>query len=233
MFIAFCIGLNTVILALDRYPSNSIYETLIEYTNLIFYGIFLIEMIMKLIGQGIESYFKDAQNIFDMIIVVLSTIDVSMYFYSKLNEDSEIDFGSISQVLRISRLIRVFKLARTWRSFNYFLTTIGNTMTKISAFIVLLALFLFMFTIVGMEMFSNTLRFNYNNDPIPYYSNSSNETSLIHSYPAYNFDNISDASMTVFVGLANDGWTTLYFNHARVNGLGAASAFFISLVVLG
>ena len=188
---------------------------------------------MKLIGQGIESYFKDAQNIFDMIIVVLSTIDVSMYFYSKLNEDSEIDFGSISQVLRISRLIRVFKLARTWRSFNYFLTTIGNTMTKISAFIVLLALFLFMFTIVGMEMFSNTLRFNYNNDPIPYFSNSSNETSLIYSYPAYNFDNISDASMTVFVGLANDGWTTLYFNHARVNGLGAASAFFISLVVLG
>jgi hypothetical protein len=238
LFVSVCILLNTVILALDRYPSNPVYESLIEYTNLIFYGIFLLEMIFKLLGQGTDSYFKDAQNILDMIIVVMSTIDVTLYFYSKTgceddNEDKTGKMGAISQVLRISRLVRVFKLARTWRSFNYFLTTIGNTMTKISSFIVLLALFLFMFTIVGMEMFSNTLRFNYNNEPIPYYSNSSNETSLIYSYPPYTFDTISDASMTVFVGLANDGWTTLYFNHARVNGLGAASAFFISLVVLG
>ena len=89
LFIAFCIGLNTVILALDRYPANPLYIDLIEYTNQIFYLIFLAEMLMKLVGQGTKSYFKDAQNIFDMIIVVLSTVDVSLYIYAKLHEGTD------------------------------------------------------------------------------------------------------------------------------------------------
>ena len=206
---------------------------MIDYTNLIFYAIFLIEMLMKWLGQGVTSYFTDNQNIFDMVIVLLSTMDISLHFYNELNDLEVESFGAISQVLRISRLIRVFKLARTWRSFNYFLTTIGNTMAKISAFIVLLGLFLFMFTIVGMEMFANTLRFNYDNEPIPYFSENPEKTSLNFSYPPYNFDHISDAAVTVFVGLANDGWSTIYFDHARGSGLGQSSAFFIVLVVLG
>ena len=41
--------------------------------------------------------------------------------------------------------------------------------------------------------------------------------------------------MSVFVGLANDGWTTVYFDHARTPAVGnlIAGVFFISLVVVG
>jgi hypothetical protein len=43
----------------------------------------------------------------------------------------------------------------------------GNTLKKISTFTLLMYLFIFMYTILGMEMFSNTARFNYENEPIP------------------------------------------------------------------
>ena len=53
IFIAFCIGLNILILAMDQYPSIEAYDQLNQYTNIIFYTIFLLEMIVKLLGQGI------------------------------------------------------------------------------------------------------------------------------------------------------------------------------------
>ena len=103
-------------------------------------------------------------------------------------------------------------------------------MKKISAFLVILALFLFIFTIIGMELFANTIRLNYDNEPIPYYSG---ELVMSNSYPAYNFDSFGDAVVTVFVVLANDGWSTIFYDHARVNGQVISSIFFIGVVVLG
>lgn len=113
--------------------------------------------------------------------------------------------------------------------------TIGNTITKITAFIVLLILFLFMFTILGMEIFANKLRFNFDMQPINYYEIDPPNTSKVYDMNSYSFDYFTDAAMSVFVGLANDGWTTVYFDHARTPAVGnlIAGVFFISLVVVG
>jgi hypothetical protein len=51
-------------------------EIAIEYTNLVFFVIFCLEMIIKLIGMGWKAYVRDRSNIFDFTIVILSTIDV-------------------------------------------------------------------------------------------------------------------------------------------------------------
>ena len=52
------------------------FEKIIESINEVFYFVFVIELIFKLIGLGFASYFRDQSNIFDFIIVVLSTVDV-------------------------------------------------------------------------------------------------------------------------------------------------------------
>ena len=54
-----------------------------------------------------------------------------------------------------------------------------------------------------------------------------------YSFADYNFDTFGDAAVTVFAVLANEDWSKIYFNHARVNGLGKSSVFFISLVIIG
>jgi hypothetical protein len=52
LFVTISIITNTVILALDRHPIDPLYEQIITVSNLIFYCIFLLEMVIKLIGLG-------------------------------------------------------------------------------------------------------------------------------------------------------------------------------------
>jgi hypothetical protein len=37
--------------------------------------VFIVEMIMKWIGVGIKSYFKDRENTFDFVIIILYLIE--------------------------------------------------------------------------------------------------------------------------------------------------------------
>ena len=66
-------------------------------------------MILKLIGYGFRYYIKDRFNIFDAIIVILSVVDVALSFTS-----SNLGGGAIS-AFRAFRLLRVFKLAKSWK----------------------------------------------------------------------------------------------------------------------
>ena len=138
------------------------------------------------------------------------------------------------QVFRIFRLLRVFKLARSWKNFNFFLQTITSTLTKLSSFTILLALFCFIYAMVGLELFSNRLRFDRDNKPIEYFNNTSSpEISEKFSKPDNNFDSIQNALLSVFIVIANDGWTVLFWDHYRTVGPVTATVFFTSLVILG
>lgn len=70
------------------------------------------------------------------------------------------------QSFRVFRLLRVFKLAKIWPEFAYILVTVGNTLKKISAFSVLLLIFIFSFSILGMELFAATCSYDEMDRPI-------------------------------------------------------------------
>lgn len=44
---------------------------IVEYSNYVFIGIFTLEMILKLVGEGPLQYIKDAFNVFDGFIVIM------------------------------------------------------------------------------------------------------------------------------------------------------------------
>ena len=43
----------------------------LETTNIIFVSIFCVEMIIKLLGDGLAMYLSNGQNVFDGLIVVV------------------------------------------------------------------------------------------------------------------------------------------------------------------
>jgi voltage-dependent calcium channel L type alpha-1D len=55
--------------------------------------------------------------------------------------------------------MRVFKLARTWKEFHQLLSTMGKTLIDISSFSVVLFLFMFIYSILGMELFAYKAKF--------------------------------------------------------------------------
>lgn len=70
-------------------------------------------MIIKLLGLGFKGYARDRFNIFDCVIVIISTIEIVIGW---ADPHSGGGGGAIS-AFRGVRLLRVFKLARSWKSF--------------------------------------------------------------------------------------------------------------------
>jgi hypothetical protein len=152
-FITVCILMNTGFLASDRYPIDKESEKTIEIANLTFYCIFVLEMLFKLVGLGIRGYCKESFNIFDAFIVVLSTVEVAMFY-------SGDESGSAISAFRAFRLLRVFKIARTWTNLKNILLTMQNTLFDISYFSILMLLFITIYALLGMEFFAHRLKFN-------------------------------------------------------------------------
>ena len=67
---------NTIVLFMDRYPISEAEVTKQELANSIFYGVFIFELIMKLLGLGVKRYFDDKFNLFDLSVLILSTLDL-------------------------------------------------------------------------------------------------------------------------------------------------------------
>lgn len=217
-FITLCILGNTVVLALDRYPIDSQQAQLQNYFNMAFSVVFILEMPIKLLGLGFRGYFQDAYNAFDCLIAVTSLVDILVSSLSRYES-----VGVITS-LRTFRLLRIFKLAKSWRQLHGLLKTMGKTLKDVSTFSVLLFLFVFTYTLLGMELFAYQARFNA----------SGNLDMTDGEPPDANFDTFLDAFTTVFIVLTNDIWSKIYFDFYRASDLGvSATFFFITLIIIG
>lgn len=131
----------------------------------------------------------------------------------------------------------MFKLAKIWPEFSYILVTVGNTLRKISSFSVLLLIFIFSFSILGAELFAAKLSFDDDGRPI-LDAYDYGRDNIVGNIPDWNFNSFSNSVISVFIVLANDGWSSIYFDHARVfredsGSIAVPLIFFISLIMIG
>jgi hypothetical protein len=194
IFITLCILINTAFLASDRYPIDAESQRTIEIANLVFYCIFVLEMVLKLIGLGVRGYCKESFNVFDGFIVILSTVEVAL-FYS--GDSSGFSSGGAISAFRAFRLLRLFKLARTWTSLKNILQTMQNTLFDISYFSILMMLFITIYALLGMEFFAHRLKFDDSYEVVEGGGGRS---------PRVNFDDFFHAFEAIFIVLVGDDW---------------------------
>ncbi|XP_004614625.2 sodium channel protein type 5 subunit alpha isoform X6 [Sorex araneus] len=139
--ITMCIVLNTLFMALEHYNMTTEFEEMLQVGNLVFTGIFTAEMTFKIIALDPYYYFQQGWNIFDSIIVTLSLMELGL---SRM--------GNLS-VLRSFRLLRVFKLAKSWPTLNTLIKIIGNSVGALGNLTLVLAIIVFIFAVVGMQLF--------------------------------------------------------------------------------
>ena len=138
---------NTVVMAAEHYPSPVWLVDASEVINWILSGYFGIEMIIKVFGLGARGYVADSMNTFDGLVVIMSFVEITLAQVG----DSAIG-GSLS-VLRTFRLMRVFKLARSWKELNRIINTIFKSLASIAYLSLILLLFIFIFALLGMQFF--------------------------------------------------------------------------------
>ncbi|KAI4886453.1 hypothetical protein NFI96_010238 [Prochilodus magdalenae] len=139
--ITICIVLNTLFMALEHYPMTDDFNRMLSVGNLVFTGIFTAEMVLKIIALDPYYYFQQGWNIFDSFIVCLSLMELGLSNVEGLS------------VLRSFRLLRVFKLAKSWPTLNTLIKIIGNSVGALGNLTLVLAIIVFIFAVVGMQLF--------------------------------------------------------------------------------
>ncbi|XP_054549163.1 sodium channel protein type 11 subunit alpha [Talpa occidentalis] len=165
LVITICIIINTLFLAMEHNTMDDNFTKMLETGNWVFTAIFLAEMGLKIIALDPYHYFRRGWNIFDCIVALLSFADVICHFVVP---------GGKSY-FRSLRVLRVFKLAKSWPTLNTLIKIIGHSVGALGNLTVVLTIVVFIFSVVSMQLFGS--RFNDKKD-IKQCSAGYNSTSL-------------------------------------------------------
>ncbi|CAF3828874.1 unnamed protein product [Rotaria sordida] len=143
LFITICIVLNTLFMALDQPGQSEKMTRILTAGNYVFTSIFTIECILKIIAMTPAKYLKNGWNTFDLIIVSVSLIELGLANVKGLS------------VLRSFRLLRVFKLAKSWQTLNRLMSIIGKSIGALGNLTLVLIIIIFIFAVVGMQLFGH------------------------------------------------------------------------------
>jgi hypothetical protein len=100
------------------------------------------------------------------------------------------------------------------------LTLFFYALIDITDFAILMLLFLFVYSLIGMELFSQIVKFN-----------SKDEIDLAGVSPRLNFDNLAYSMLSMFALTVGDGWNGFFYQYSRINSP-AAVFYFISIGVI-
>ncbi|XP_041672192.1 sodium channel protein type 4 subunit alpha A isoform X2 [Cheilinus undulatus] len=206
--ITICIVLNTLFMAMEHYPMTPEFDNMLYVGNLVFTGIFTAEMFFKLIAMDPYYYFQVGWNIFDSIIVTLSLVELGLANVQGLS------------VLRSFRLLRVFKLAKSWPTLNMLIKIIGNSVGALGNLTLVLAIIVFIFAVVGMQLFGKS------------YKDCVCKISTECELPRWHMNDFFHSFLIVFRILCGE-WIETMWDCMEVAGPGMCLIVFMMVMVIG
>jgi len=136
---------NAMVLGLQTYSGlEPRYGTLLVVLNEIFYGIFLVELVMRIASYGRRpwNFFRNGWNVFDFIVIGGALVPA-------LREQAT--------VIRLLRLARVVRLMRFLPDARILVLTVTRATPAVASMAVLTILVLFIYGIVGWSLFGDAL----------------------------------------------------------------------------
>lgn len=105
-------------------------------------------MLLRLFGLGFKNFIGDNFNIFDSVVVLVSLFE--------LFAGDQASAAGVS-VLRAFRILRVFKLIRSWATLRRLLIILMDSISTIINLGVLTLLFIFISALLAKQLFSGNL----------------------------------------------------------------------------
>ncbi|XP_034043624.1 voltage-dependent T-type calcium channel subunit alpha-1I-like [Thalassophryne amazonica] len=204
--IMIAILINTISMGIEHHEQPEELTNILEICNIVFTSMFSLEMILKVTAFGSFSYLRNPYNVFDGIIVIISVCEIA----------GQSD-GGLS-VLRTFRLLRVLKLVRFMPALRRQLVVLMKTMDNVATFCMLLMLFIFIFSILGMHIFGCKFSLKTETgDTVP---------------DRKNFDSLLWAIVTVFQILTQEDWNVVLYNGMAATSP-LAALYFVALMTFG
>lgn len=150
-FIMVCIYISTLCMMLDCPLSDpeQWYIKVVRTADLVFVVIFAVEMLVKWLAfplfWGDGAYLLDAWNWLDGLVVVASVL--TSFYHGK----------SFLKTFRVLRAFRPLKGIKQWEGLKRVIETIFRSMKAMGMLMVVLAIFLLIFALLGMMCFQGTM----------------------------------------------------------------------------
>ncbi|XP_043790226.1 voltage-dependent T-type calcium channel subunit alpha-1G isoform X2 [Apis laboriosa] len=211
--ILLAILINTLSMGIEYHNQPEQLTIVVEVSNIVFSAVFAVEMLFKIIAEGPFGYISNGFNVFDGVVVVLSVVEICQAFVEERGGSSGLS------VLRTFRLLRILKLVRFLPNLRRQLFVMLRTMDNVAVFFSLLVLFIFIFSILGMNLFGckfcETMK-------------GSSDVECDRK----NFDSLLWAIVTVFQILTQEDWNVVLFNGMQKTSHWAA-LYFVALMTFG
>lgn len=212
MTIMVCIVLNMLQMAIGYYEASQAYTNALEYINLCFTAIFIIEATIKLLGYGFLGYFRQGWNQFDFFVVTTSIIDLSMTYFGS----STIKFlrvgPQLARVIRVLRVSKLFRIVKSLKSIQNLLRILGYSLPAVFNILSLLLLIYFIYAILGVYLF-----------------NSVKSGNIIDEYN--NFNNFGMAIITLLRASTGEDWPTIMYD-CMVTEHATTTIYFLSFTLI-
>ncbi|XP_063983728.1 voltage-dependent calcium channel type A subunit alpha-1 isoform X7 [Diachasmimorpha longicaudata] len=217
-FIMVVISLSSIALATeDPVDEHSKRNTVLNYFDYAFTGVFAIEMILKVIDLGIMlhpgSYLREFWNIMDAVVVICAV--VSMGF--------EVGGGSAGHLstiksLRVLRVLRPLKTIKRVPKLKAVFDCVVNSLKNVINILIVYILFQFIFAVIAVQLFNG--KFFYCNDASKrtkadcqgeYFIFEEDQllpTPMKRKWQpqSFHYDNVMAAMLTLFAVQTGEGW---------------------------
>jgi hypothetical protein len=199
-FFVILIVINAALLASEHYRQPSWWTQTLAIANLWFAIFFLIEIILKIIGKGCRRFVHDTFNLFDLLVVCTSMGEIiasiigegfaDVFTGQVTGSASKLTVFRVIRLFRLTRALRVMKVIKHMPQLRKIISVINRTTKTVGWVLVLILLMLFIFSIVGMQLFGGKIS---RNDSI------------------YNFDTFDSSLLFMFITLSGEDWPHLMY----------------------
>lgn len=211
--IGIIIVINAVLIGVETYTSNNI----VRIIQGIILFVFTIEIVLRFMAaDNIKSFFSNGWNVFDLLLVLVGYIpDLNFLAYFNIHLN-----GTSVMVFRIVRVFRVLRLIKINEEIKTIIAVLAKSLQTIWYSSLLIAIFVYIFAIVGVELFR-----------MPNVETMTEEQKVLYEeYCAIApnapenspdpFINVGEAMYTLFREITGDDWTDIRYNQITASKLG-------------
>ncbi|XP_042345439.1 voltage-dependent T-type calcium channel subunit alpha-1H-like [Plectropomus leopardus] len=207
--------LSCVTIAIERpgIDPASTERRILRMSQYVFSAVFLVEMLVKVLALGLvfgkESYCRSPWNVVDGLLVILSLVHILV---SLVSSDKDNMLG-ILKALRLLRTLRPLRVIKRARKLKVAVEALIASVKPMGNIVLICWTFLFFYGILGVQLFKGKFFYCVGQDT----RNITNKTDCLSANyrwvrKEYNFDNLPQALMSLFVMYSKDGWLNIMYD---------------------
>lgn len=139
-------------MALRFYQMNETYSLWLDILNYVFTLIYNLEAALKIFACG-HNYFLNNWNRFDFFIVIVGDLSI----FADVFDQGKTDISKILRIIKALRIMRIFRLVRVSRKLRILVDSLIVIFPSIANIGSLIMLLLFIFSVIGMSLFSEVI----------------------------------------------------------------------------